>query len=220
MKHLYITTPVYDQWVSTGYAQSLLMTAVACTRAGIVLSGPDFKGGPYIHDNRNWLVHRFLRTDADAMLFIDADVTWDENAVVNLYQSGHDLCGGAYPKKADDECYPVKLLSATDGRYREAAYLPGGFMLIRRGVFDALKDKVDSYTDQSMNGERVYEYFQNRVHHGDYKLGEDIEFCRRWRALGGRVWCLPDIDFCHQGTKAWAGNLGAHLSRAEMAVAA
>lgn len=211
MEHLYIATPTYDSTVSVGYCQSLCMTLMACTKANIGLS-MDYKGGPYIHDNRNWLVHRFLRSMADAMLFIDADVSWPESAVVDLYQSGHDVCGGAYPIKSEDEQYPVKLTQwgNVEG-HREAEYIPGGFMLIRRHVFEALALTVDSYPDQSFNNEIVHEYFQNVVHHRDMKLGEDIEFCRRWRAIGGKVWCLPDIDFEHQGPRQWKGNLARSL---------
>ncbi len=207
MKHLYLATPSYTSTVATGYVTSILMTAMACTKASIVLSGPDFKGGPYIEDNRNWLVHRFLKSDADTLIFLDDDITWDEAAVVKLYHSDHALCGGAYPKKQDDLTFTTKLLPNTHGEFHEAAWLPGGFMLIRRGVFEQMRPHVPSHTDESFGGERVYAYFQNAHYLPDGKVGEDVEFCNRWRALGGKVWCLPNIDFEHQGPKCWRGNL-------------
>lgn len=207
MRHLYIGTPVYDQQVSTGYCTSLAMTIVACTkqRDKIHLSGPDFKGGPYIDCNRNWLVHRFLQSTADTLLFIDADVTWDENAVVRMYDSGMDFIGGAYPKKEDAENYPVKLLDNIADGLIEAKWLPGGFMMIRRKVFEAITD-VPEYPEFGFGGEMMKAYFQNVYYPGGGFVGEDVEFCNRWRKLGGKCWFMPDIDFEHQGPKQWRGN--------------
>ncbi len=214
MKHLMIGTPVYDQSVSVGYCQSLCMTIAACTRAKIMLT-TDYKGGPYIEVNRNWIVHKFMRTDADALLFIDADVSWDENAVVKCYESKYEVVGGAYPVKEPNERYPVHLMDAWDGEYRECMFLPGGFVLIRRSVFEKLKPHVLSYPDRAFGGERLYCYYRNVVRDGEGLVGEDVEICNLWRQLGGRVWCLPDINFEHQGPKQWAGNLGEYLSTVE-----
>ncbi len=206
MDHLYIATPTYDATVSTGYAQSLAMTVVACSKAGIALSGPDFKGGPYIDCNRNWLVHRFMQSPAQKILFIDADVTWDENAVVNLYRSGKQFCGGAYPKKEEKENYPVRLLDEVDDGFLSAQYIPGGFQMIHREVFEQLKPHVPSYPDeQQFGGETMHVYFQNLYSEKGF-CGEDVTMCIRWRQLGGKVWFNPDIDFGHQGPKIWEGN--------------
>lgn len=174
------------------------------------MSGPDFKGGPYIHDNRNWLVHRFLKTDADSLLFIDDDVTWDEKAVVELYESKLLVCGGAYPKKEDIENYPIEPLGADpfDHAYRECLYLPGGFLMIRREVLENMQSLVDSCHNAAFN-EPVAEFFQCVTK--PQKMGEDISFCYRWREMGGKVWCLTDIDFGHQGPKEWRGNLAKFL---------
>jgi len=213
MKHLLIATPVYDQSVSVGYCQSLCMTLAACTKAKIVLS-TDYKGGPYIEDNRNWLVHRFMRSNADAILFVDADVTWDEKAVVKLYESKYDMCGGAYPIKEEMSRYPIHLLDTVDGEYRECLYLPGGFVLIRRHVFEKLKPHVPSYTERAFGNEQVACYYQNVVAGGG-RIGEDVEIGNRWRKIGGRIWCLPDIDFEHQGPRSWTGNLSDYLAATE-----
>lgn len=211
MKHLYIATPTYDLSVSTGYATSLVMSVAACSRAGIVLSGPDFKHGPYIHSNRNILVHRFLQSTADTLLFVDADVGWDESALVRLYDSGYELCGGAYPKKEDKVVFPVKRLGVWREGWVETAFVPGGFMLIRREVFERMAPHVETTWNHSF-GERIHCYFQNVIYHGDDEhvgeVGEDIEFCNRWRVLGGTVWCYSNMDFEHSGTKVWVGNYG------------
>lgn len=211
MRHLNIATPLYDGFVSLGYSQSLMRTLVACTKAGIGLT-TDYKPGPYIHKNRNWLVHRFMQSDAEAILFIDADVTWDAEAVVRLFDWGLPVCGGAYPMKQELEEYPTKLLPRIDNGMIEAQWLPGGFLMIRRDVFTTMKPHVEHFIDPSSNGESVAAYFQNVIYPGQQEAGEDVEFCNRWRALGGKVWCWPNIDFEHSGYKSWAGNLSTHLA--------
>ncbi len=219
IKHLYLATPTYNQTVSLGFVQSVQMTMVACGAARIVLSGPDFRGGPYGVDvNRNWLVHRFLNSPADAILFLDDDITWDEKAVVSLCQSGLEFCGGAYPKKEALENFPIKLVENGESRiangktYREAQYLPGGFMLIHRSVFEQLKPVVTSYLDDDFLGERMHVYFQNIFSDQGF-CGEDVSICVRYRNLGGKVWIDPDIEFEHMGPKVWSGNYARHLEK-------
>jgi len=36
---------------------------------------------------------------------------------------------------------------------------------------------------------------------------EDFVFCKRWRDIGGKVWCDPNISFIHIGIKGYVGNL-------------
>jgi len=205
MKHLFIATPTYDSSVSAGYATSLALTVVACTAAKIAVSGPVFKGGPYIECNRNVLVHHFLASGADTMLFIDADVDWDASAVVKLYESDLEVVGGAYPKKQDAVAYPVKLLERTVGGYLAAMYLPGGFLMIRRCVFERMAPETVHYADEQVGGAQLGVYFQN-LHTAAGFCGEDVYFCCKWRTLGGTVWLAPDIDFGHQGPREWRGN--------------
>jgi hypothetical protein len=210
MKHLTIAAPCYDRTVTLGYHQSMMQTLVACTQAKIAVS-TDYKPGPYIHRNRNWLAHRFLQTESDALMFIDTDVRWPAEAVVRLYDSDLPLCGGCYRLKQDREEYPIKLGTEHDGAWRTALYLPGGFLLIRRHVFEKMRDHVPSYPEEHANGETVHAYFQNVIYAAQGEAGEDVEFCTRWRALGGKVWCLTDIDFSHQGPREWEGNLSRFL---------
>ena len=36
--------------------------------------------------------------------------------------------------------------------------------------------------------------------------GEDMDFCNRWRAIGGRIWLDTNIKFQHAGRKTWEAN--------------
>lgn len=206
MKHLYLATPSYGNATCKGYVQSIALTVAECTRAKIVLSGPSFQGGPYVEVNRNRLAHQFLyQSDADTILFLDDDVTWDERAVVRLYESPYDIVGGAYPKKQDRRNYPVNLLDNWQGRYCEAIFLPGGFMMIRRRVLEALIGTVPTDEGGSFADTTVNVFFHN-IYSPKF-CGEDVQFCNYARMAGFKVWCDLDIDFAHQGPHEWSGNL-------------
>lgn len=210
--HLYLATPAYDGKVSVAYAQSLVRTVVNCAMANIKVTADHKLGCCYIDFARNWLVDRFLKSDADALLFVDADMGWDSKAAAKLYHSPFGVVGGAYPMKTDGEAaYPIELLGPEQNGFREALYLPTGFLLIRRPVFELMRDHVPQYRDKE-SGELVHAFFQCVAATEGY-IGEDVEFCNRWRALGGRVWCWPNIDFEHQGGRIWHGNYALHLLR-------
>ena len=159
-------------------------------------------------ENRRWM----LVDDSEQILCLMANLAGRmTSAVIECYNSGYDVVGGAYPKKQDVEEFPIHLLPNQSGRYREAMYLPGGFMFIRRHVFEKMQPTVQKYTEPGFGNETVDCYFQNMVYDGYGRVGEDVEFCNRWRRLGGKVWCLPDIYFEHQGPKAWKGKLSDSL---------
>ena len=52
----------------------------------------------------------------------------------------------------------------------------------------------------------LYDFFGMFVWDG-VLLNEDVAFCRRWRDLGGQIWCDPDIDLHHHGSKVYTGRL-------------
>jgi GT2 family glycosyltransferase len=41
--------------------------------------------------------------------------------------------------------------------------------------------------------------------------GEDINFCLRWRAIGGKVWVWPLVQMEHIGRKSYKGCFGEWL---------
>lgn len=41
--------------------------------------------------------------------------------------------------------------------------------------------------------------------------GEDVSLCKRWTALGGKIWLLIDAPLIHEGMGIWAGNVADQL---------
>ena len=89
---------------------------------------------------------------------------------------------------------------------------PTGFMLIQRQVFLKMieaypQSKITKMLDIKPNVlEWMYDFFPVYVDDG-VLLSEDYGFCRRWRALGRRVWADPDVELYHIGRKAYYGRL-------------
>jgi len=89
-----------------------------------------------------------------------------------------------------------------------------GFMLIKRQVFEQLKDKVGYYTNNvtdlanSLQAERIYEYFTTAIDdETGVLLSEDYYFCKLARKNGISVWAAPWVSLAHVGTYCFEGQL-------------
>jgi hypothetical protein len=90
-----------------------------------------------------------------------------------------------------------------------------GFMLIKREVFEQLRDKVPSYINDThdlggnIGHERISEFFATSIEPiGERLLSEDYHFCKIWRELcGGSVWAAPWAQLSHIGTHMFNGIL-------------
>jgi GT2 family glycosyltransferase len=88
-----------------------------------------------------------------------------------------------------------------------------GFMLIRRNVFETMKDTVKSYLNdvrdlgQSLGQDRIYEYFPVFIDEDERLLSEDYAFCRLARDAGFKVYAAPWVSLGHFGTYLFEGGL-------------
>jgi hypothetical protein len=108
----------------------------------------------------------------------------------------------------------LERMSMECGKYHEV--IPGGTISIFWNMFEA------SYRDLELEGLRTRDldtltkdeaiaYLRRAIgvtastQVGQF-WGEDYYFAQRWRDMGGQVWCDPDIQFTHRGSKAWEAN--------------
>jgi hypothetical protein len=90
-----------------------------------------------------------------------------------------------------------------------------GFMLIKREVFEALKQHVPYYMNDvgdlgnTMQArEQIYEYFATSIEEGTQRLlSEDYHFCSIYRKIGGRIYAAPWAQLAHIGTYMFEGRL-------------
>lgn len=198
--------------LSSDTKHSIIEGAKALVAAGIEIEDADAVGGCcYVDYARNQLVARFLRGRATDLVFIDSDVGFEPEALVRLCRATRPLVAGIYPKKIDPPEWPVALDAAEVWSDREGlvecSMLPTGFMRIHRSVFEAMDVPRYAIPDEGEAGA----YFQCVVRDGQY-IGEDVEFCHRYRALGGKLYAFVDMDFRHVGhVKTFHGNWGRWL---------
>jgi hypothetical protein len=209
-RHLWVGVPAYGGEVKAETALALAGAGVALALAGIEVTFGMQQGCCYLDHTRNMLATAFMRSEATDMLFVDADVGFSPEAVVQIARATRPYVAGVYPMKRDDTTFPVTFdvdeLRADAQGLVEAASVPTGFLRLNRAVFEALP--VTMYRDDRDN--EWMGYFHSGVRHGRYS-GEDTDFASRWRSLGGKIYILPELHFTHTGGKAWEGSWGAWM---------
>lgn len=180
-------------------------------------------GCPYISNARATMLRKALSANADVIVFLDYDLSFNEGALLRLIQTPDHVVSGAYRFKCDEEKYMGRLIEDERGRpiVREdgcvkAEWIPAGFLKIT-------KEAVDHF--MAAYPELVYgPYYSPSVdifnHGAKDRLwwGEDYAFSRRWAECGGDIWVIPDLDITHHtiapdgsSTGAFPGNFHRYL---------
>lgn len=228
-----IATPMYGGNCKGVYTDSLVNLVVKLAGAGHETMYSKIYNESLITRGRNALVHGFMRTDADALLFIDADHGFNPDHIVKMVESGKDLIGAIYPmKNINWDLVKKAVLSGQEDLmtytgYFSANLLPGeininrdepfelsnvgtGMMFITRKVFEDLKPHCATYAHHGDDGfmlpeDQVVEYFKTDIVDG-ILLSEDFLFCKMWQDIGGKVYGAPWVDISHFGEYEFKGN--------------
>ena len=223
-RSVFIATPVARHPVRQ-YTFSHSRTMVHLAQLGIRSWMQQIIGNSNVARARNELAAWFLASDYTDLLFIDDDMGWEPNAVVRLLASEQDVIAGVGCKKvlcADTD--PAKwCLRVLDGPITQDAMgaievegVGTGFMKITRSVFGRMQNMHPEWKRRGWPKmpaavrAQYYEFFRFSSE-GEDEFGEDIGFCRTWRALGGTVWIDPTIKLVHVGEHEYTGNLDALL---------
>lgn len=177
-----VATPMYGGMCTGTYVQGLLMTMQKMREVGVNVAWCQIMNESLITRARNELARVFLESDHDYLMFIDADIGFDGEAIAQLMLADKDIACGIYPKKevnwdsvkraaqtnqADLQDYAgAFVFNMVDNGHQETdetgcievRHGGTGFMLIKRGVFEHLMPhvptyRVASFTDE--NGEYV-----------------------------------------------------------------
>lgn len=182
-KHLCIATPMYGGMCTSFYLNGVVDTVSFLQGMGHKVNLLQTINDSLVTRARNTLVQQFLNSDADYLLFVDADIGFCGNDVLKLLNADKDIICGLYPKKFID--WDRIELAAKQGytdlrNYAssfvanskkiidpeqpltssvvEVSHAGTGFMLIKRDVFKLLSPFVKSYrpsTLSSSNGDML-----------------------------------------------------------------
>jgi hypothetical protein len=178
--------PAGDE-VKTHFAYDLA-TMIGAT----VATAPDieihmnFTMGTILPMSRQTLVAQALAVDATHLLFLDSDMRFPSNTIIQLLSRKEPIVGALYPMRK----HPIRTVAKKDGEYvyvepgatglLEVDWLGTGVMLVDMDVFKALTPP----------------WFHLMYHEDQATFsGEDIWFCHHARAAGLRI--LVDQDLSH-----------------------
>lgn len=214
-RRVFVAIPTYGN-VAANTAYGLFNSRKVFDELGIEVELCILKGDCHVDDARNDIVSKFLGSNCTELLFIDADMGWTPSGLKTLLQHDRDVVGASYPKKQESkEDYAIRFLpgeiwSDSDGLI-EVEGMPTGFLKIKRHVLEALWDKSKEYQNGA-DTRKMRLIFERTIAYGG-RVGGDINFCRKARAEGFKVYCDPSIYMLHTGEKDWQGTLASFQRR-------
>ena len=214
-----VCIPAYGGMMYHGCTVSLLHLERACNARGIPIGYQFMANESLITRARNQLVHSFLGSQNSHLLFIDADIQFDSEDILRMYDANLPLIGGLYPKKHRsakmdfERDYAMTPLDnktpmlTTDfiNKPFQVRYVGTGMMLIQRQVFDTMiAAGIKTY---KLGAETQYAFFDTSIAENDNSyLSEDYYFCENWRKLGGAVYVALWTHCIHWGTHGYTGS--------------
>ena len=176
-------------------------------------------GCPYISRARQTMLTKAMNVNADAIVFIDHDLSWDPPDLLKLLETEGDVVAGTYRFKQEPEEYMGALLTDQHGypRLREDGCIrghcvPAGFLKVTRGAVNRFMLAYPElmYADE---GTLTVDLFNHGAHKGVW-YGEDYAFCRRWLEIKGEIWIIPDMNITHWlGDTPYPGNFHQYMLR-------
>lgn len=166
---------------------------------------------------RNAVLADFLASGASDLLMVDDDNYADAGDLLRLLDAPADFVGVPIRLKEDATRWNVAFLPgqalAPDGLgLLEVLTIGTGILRLTRAAVERMvKAAPDAWYREPTSAQGfAHELFAYRV--ADHILdGEDVTFCHRWRALGGKVHALSHARSHHLGSRAFSGSLAAWL---------
>lgn len=207
-------TPSLTHSVSMEFMRSSMETDWLLGKMGIWRAYINRCGDQFIANARSALACQFLDEHpyADDLFFLDDDLGWPPEKVLEFLQRDEDVLVGVYPKKSEEADWPV-VLCGDDGALVEKDHLvrctraPTGFMRIKRRVLEALRPHCPKFKSMEIGGEvrEWSQFFSSGIGSDGWFWTEDYAFCMNADAAGFEIWADPDIGFGHRGNRLWTG---------------
>jgi len=177
-----------------------------------------------INHGRNLLTCAFLQSKCSHMLFLDADVEFEPEAVFRMLVAQKDIICTPYRVKLEDTeviKYAVdfedeKKIPILPGDIVEIEQGPPGLMIIKREVYEKLMIdnpkmhiKFHGEITRSLNSDFMYNFWDTTFdpEKGLWK-GEDLSFCDLARKSGFKIYANLASETIHHGSWGWKGKFG------------
>lgn len=193
----FLATPLHDGRVHQAYMSGAIELARAAP--GRLIIGK-FTGA-FLPVSRDVLTAHFLRSNATHLLCVDSDIGWAAADVEQLLRADKDFVAGLYAKKTADRALATPLRGEREGDLLQAPYAAAGFLLLTRACIERLVEAHPELAYDTPQG-RAFALWSPVFEARPY--GEDAAFCKRWRALGGKIWVHSQVVVKHYGDHAYS----------------
>lgn len=159
---------------------------------------------------RNTLINQFYKTDHKTLVFIDSDIGFTRQNLMDLIYSPPELVSGLYPAKQDEPEWVfrdenmalVPFDKIPSCGLLTASLLGCGFLKIERSVLDKIVEKklATPYGHGGGNKFPNYQFFNGRVYK-DNLLSEDYSFSVMAMEAGVQPYVNCSIRLTHDGRK-------------------
>jgi hypothetical protein len=225
---VFIGTPMYGGTATGIYTVSMVELPAIFLKSRVNLLYA-FWNEALVTNARNVLTQQFLESQATHLMWIDADIGFNATDIISMLIADKDIVCGIYPKREIDWArvslaakagVPPEELTNYAGSFafkpldgfagEEDADPDGlfeieaggtGFMLIKRGVFEALSEGVPEYLSDYLPGRKaIKEFYSTAIEPGTGRLiAEDFHFCRQARNRGFKIYAAPWVRLSHAG---------------------
>jgi len=221
MRKVFLATPSYSGRLKKQTEVSVTCFNMECSAQGWMLH--DFR---WCHDSlivhaRNAIVGTFMQTDCTDLFWLDDDVSVGPGVFTRLMMHPVDVVGVVYRQKKDEETYAVNYIDGNKTPDPQTGLLemmgiPFGMVRMRRAALELITKAHEEswYWAACVPNLKAWQLFDTAVRDRMF-FGEDMRFCERYRALGGRIYVDADIPIQHVASdeKVYAGNFGAWLRK-------
>lgn len=232
MKKVFMFVPGFGQIVSapTFMATHALQQAFATKSIAGSVSTLSF---PDIAELRSMATTIWYDTmpDNQYLLFIDSDMAFAPDIVLDMLHFDEPLIGAIYPQRN----LPVSWagsgtgepFTARRGNFMLVEGVGMGVTLIRRDVITTMIEKFPELIDvkiglqpyakilQSAGANRLLRVFDKMVIAERGCVSEDLSFCIRWRQCGGEVWAAVGYRISHVGPYDYGACYLEHVTQQE-----
>jgi glycosyltransferase involved in cell wall biosynthesis len=229
-KTIIIATPMIDGVCCSNYLKSVVSSVSLLRDLGVKSNLMTLNGCSVIELARNTMAQGFLDSGADFLMFIDSDMGFDPAYIPLMMYFDKDIITGPSPQKEInwkliDEAYRngdefnLEDLPYIGGKYilqgldsgttfnpmdlTELNWCGTGFTLIKREVFEGLKDET-----KVIYSERGQYNLFFQVDYSDQAFnGEDVYFTKLAKRNGFEIWLCPWMEITHVGKYDYVGDL-------------
>lgn len=214
--HLHIGIPCYGGMISEPTMTSFLRFTLLAQQVGLNWSLDTMVNESLIPRGRNNLMAKMMTNKAAThFMFIDADIRFQPESIMQMIAYDKEVIGGLYPKKALPINYVINLKPqvTVQGDIYTVDTMGTGFLLFKRQVYEKLiqAHPETKYVDDIGLGKQyepmMYAIFDCVIDHRGHYLSEDWTFCRRWQALGGEIWAHSKTLLNHVGHYEFQGDI-------------